>query len=81
MNVVNLMVMKKKIVCIIFTSAMAMATFVTSCTPHKFFILNSEGILTYDRNKGTFEVLWQTKTAGVTPDSGTVKIDSICLGH
>lgn len=75
------MVMKKKIVCIIVITAMAMATAVTSCTPHKFFILNSEGILTYDRNKGTFEVLWQTKSAGATADSGAVKIDSICLGH
>ena len=73
--------MKKKIVCIIAIMAMAMATQLTSCTPHKFFILNSEGILTYDRNKGTFEVLWQTKSAGATPDSGSVKIDSICLGH
>ena len=75
------MVMKKKIVCIIVITAMAMASLVTSCTPHKFFILNSEGILTYDRNKGTFEVLWQTKSAGAATDSGTVKIDSICLGH
>lgn len=75
------MVMKKKILCMIVITAMVMAAIFTSCTPHKFFILNSEGILTYDRNKGTFEVLWQTKSAGATPDSGTVKIDSICLGH
>lgn len=75
------MVMKRRMFSLLCAVAMVMATSFVSCTPHKFFILNSEGILTYDRNKGTFEVLWQTKTAGVTPDSGTVKIDSICLGH
>ena len=49
----------------------------SSCTPHKWFIVNSEGILSYDRNKGNFELLWQNKSAGYSPDSGSVKIDSI----
>lgn len=53
------------------------AIVLTSCTPHKWFIVNSEGILSYDRNKGTFELLWQNKSAGYSPDSGTVVIDSI----
>lgn len=48
-----------------------------SCTPHKWFIVNSEGILSYDRNKGTFELLWQNKAAGHSADSGTVVVDSI----
>lgn len=52
-------------------------TSISSCTPHKWFIVNSEGILSYDRNKGTFELLWQNKSAGYSPDSGSVKIDSI----
>lgn len=49
----------------------------SACTPHKWFIVNSEGILSYDRNKGTFELLWQNKSAGYSPDSGTVVVDSI----
>lgn len=53
------------------------ATLVCSCTPHKWFIVNSEGILSYDRNKGTFELLWTNKTTGYSPDSGSVKVDSI----
>lgn len=57
--------------------AIVVATVVCSCTPHKWFIVNSEGILSYDRNKGTFELLWQNKSASYSPDSGTVKIDSI----
>lgn len=57
--------------------AIVMAALVCSCTPHKWFIVNSEGILSYDRNKGTFELLWTNKTAGYSPDSGTVVVDSI----
>lgn len=57
--------------------AIVVAALVCSCTPHKWFIVNSEGILSYDRNKGTFELLWQNKTSGYSPDSGTVKVDSI----
>lgn len=57
--------------------AAVVAIVLTSCTPHKWFIVNSEGILSYDRNKGTFELLWQNKSAGYSPDSGTVVIDSI----
>lgn len=58
-------------------AAIVLAPFLTSCTPHKWFIVNSEGILSYDRNKGTFELLWQNKSASYSPDSGTVKVDSI----
>lgn len=57
--------------------AIVVAALVCSCTPHKWFIVNSEGILSYDRNKGTFELLWTNKTSGYSPDSGTVKVDSI----
>ena len=42
-------------------AAIVVAALVCSCTPHKWFIVNSEGILSYDRNKGTFELLWTNK--------------------
>lgn len=58
-------------------AAIVLVPLLTSCTPHKWFIVNSEGILSYDRNKGTFELLWQNKSASYSPDSGTVKVDSI----
>ena len=57
--------------------AMVIVTAISSCYPHKWFIVNSEGILSYDRNKGTLELLWQTKSAGHSADSGTVVVDSI----
>lgn len=48
----------------------------TSCTPSKFFLINSEGILTYNRHTGQLELLWQTKGAkGDTTD--VVKCDSL----
>ena len=64
---------------LILTAALTITIFIplSSCTPHKWFIVNSEGILSYDRNKGTFELLWQNKSAGYSPDSGSVKVDSI----
>lgn len=57
--------------------AIVLACLFASCTPHKWFIVNSEGILSYDRNKGTFELLWQNKSASMPADSGTVIVDSI----
>lgn len=69
--------MNSKLVRSLVIVAIVVATLVCSCTPQKWFIVNSEGILTYDRNKGTFELLWQNKTAGYSPDSGSVKVDSI----
>lgn len=57
--------------------AIVLVPLLSACTPHKWFIVNSEGILSYDRNKGTFELLWQNKSAGFSPDSGSVVVDSI----
>lgn len=48
----------------------------TSCTPSRFFLINSEGILTYNRHTGQLEFMWQTKSAkGDTID--VVKCDSL----
>lgn len=69
--------MKRRIYLMLIVVAMVIVTTISSCYPHKWFIVNSEGILSYDRNKGTFELLWQTKSAGNSADSGTVKVDSI----
>lgn len=35
----------------------------SSCTPNRFFLINSEGILTYNRHTGQLEFMWQTKSA------------------
>lgn len=69
--------MKRKSDYLYVVVAIVIVTAISSCYPHKWFIVNSEGILSYDRNKGTFELLWQTKSAANSTDSGTVKVDSI----
>lgn len=48
----------------------------TGCTPNRFFLINSEGILTYNRHTGQLEFMWQTKSAkGDTID--VVQCDSV----
>lgn len=48
----------------------------SSCTPNRFFLINSEGILTYNRHTGQLELMWQTK--GVKGDTiDVVKCDSL----
>jgi len=69
--------MKRKNYLMLIVVAIVIVTAISSCYPHKWFIVNSEGILSYDRNKGTFELLWQNKTAAHSADSGTVIVDSI----
>lgn len=72
--------MKKAFIIIMVLACLCAGICLTSCTPHRWFIVNSEGILTYDRNKGTFELLWQNSAAGHSPDSGSIKVDSIMFG-
>jgi hypothetical protein len=48
----------------------------SSCTPNRFFLINSEGILTYNRHTGQLEFMWQTKSAGGDSVS-VVKCDSL----
>lgn len=48
----------------------------SSCTPSRFFIINSEGILTYNRHTGQLEFMWQTKSA-MGDSVSVVKRDSL----
>ena len=76
--------MKRLVFILICAAFLSFQLALESCTPHKWFIVNSEGsegILTYDRNKGTFELLWQNKAAGHSADSGSVVVDSIMIRH
>lgn len=43
----------------------------SSCAPNKFFLINSEGILEYNRHTGQLEFMWQTKSASM--DSTTAQ--------
>lgn len=48
----------------------------SSCTPNRFFLINSEGILTYNRHTGQLEFMWETKSAKGDSVS-VVKCDSL----
>lgn len=48
----------------------------SSCTPNRFFLINSEGILTYNRHTGQLEFMWQTKSAKGDSIS-VIKCDSL----
>ena len=47
-----------------------------SCSPNRFFLINSEGILTYNRHTGQLEFMWETKSAKGDSVS-VVKCDSL----
>lgn len=65
------MVIMKKIV---FVMAFALSA-LCSCTPTRWFLVNTNGILTYNRHTGQIEMIWEwnEKPNPVQRDSVTVK--------
>lgn len=49
-------------------------TFLVSCTPSKLLWFTSSGIMTYNRNTGQLEVLWENNGAGHPEKCDTVYI-------
>lgn len=41
----------------------------TACAPNRFFLVNSEGIFTYNRHTGQLEFMWESKSQPVPLDS------------
>lgn len=64
--------MKKIVLSFVFIGGLVLS----SCTPNRFFLINSEGILTYNRHTGQLEFMWQTKSAKGDSVS-VVKCDSL----
>lgn len=48
--------------------------FLSSCSPSKLLWYTSNGIMTYNRNTGQFEVLWENNGAGHVEKCDTVYI-------
>ena len=64
--------MRKIVLCFVFIGVLVLS----SCSPNRFFLINSEGILTYNRHTGQLEFMWETKSA--KGDSiNVVKCDSL----
>lgn len=45
-----------------------------SCAPNRFYLVNSEGIFTYNRHTGQLEFMWESKTqpADTIPKTGSI---------
>lgn len=67
---------RSRFVIIIILFAVA-ALGVTSCHPAKLFLLSSEGIVTYNRNTGQFEMVWDYKSKATSPDTVYLSRDSL----
>ena len=48
------------------------AYFVTACSPQRWFLVNTNGIMTYNTHTGQFEMIWEWRE---TPTE--VKSDSV----
>lgn len=64
--------MRKIVLCFVFIGVLVLS----SCSPNRFFLINSEGILTYNRHTGQLEFMWQTKSAKGDSIS-VIKCDSL----
>lgn len=56
----------KRLIFGLFSCALLM---ITSCSPNRFFLVNSEGIFTYNRHTGQLEFMWESKSSPVPNDS------------
>lgn len=50
---------------------------VMGCAPRDWFLINSSGILTYNRHTGQFEMLWESKSPAVVIHRDTLVSDTI----
>lgn len=50
---------------------------VMGCAPRDWFLINSSGIMTYNRHTGQFELLWESKSPAVVIPHDSLKSDTI----
>lgn len=69
--------MKKKIFAwLLFGTAVALQLF-CSCVPNRWFLINTEGIVTYNRHTGQLEVLWNHHEEPNVWNIDTLRCDTI----
>ena len=61
---------------VVFGLCLAFSFMAMSCSPNKFYLVNSEGIFSYNRHTGQLEFMWESHTqrADTIP---AVKRDSV----
>lgn len=61
---------------ILFLAGFSIILFMDSCAP-KWLLVNTNGIASYNRHTGQFEILWENKSAQVIERHDTIFVDSI----
>lgn len=69
--------MKNIIVTFVFVLVMLSPMFLESCAPARWYLVNSEGILTYNRHTGQLELMWSHHSQGANADTTKVPVDSV----
>lgn len=59
-----------------FAGLLLISCVLCSCSPSRLFMLNTNGIATYNRNTGQFEVLWEWAETQPNVIHDTVYVDS-----
>lgn len=68
----------KKIRMIVVVIAVAISPmFFQSCAPARWYLVNSEGILTYNRHTGQLEIMWSHHSQGANADTTRLPVDSL----
>ena len=63
---------------IVFLSLMCIFA-MCACSPNRWYLVNSDGVLTYNRHTGQLEVLWEhhEKPNSAVAESDSLKVDSL----
>lgn len=69
--------MKKISSCLILVLCCAAVLMAASCSPAKIFFLSSDGIVTYNRHTGQFEMMWEHRSVSSPDTLPAVKRDSL----
>lgn len=63
---------------ILFLACFGLILSLSSCAP-KWLVFSTSGIASYNRNTGTFEILWENKNGTIEIVHDTIYIDSVSV--
>lgn len=69
--------MKKLVLLFITLVLLVSPMLLSSCAPARWYLVNSEGILTYNRHTGQLELMWSHQSSGANADTTRCPVDSV----
>lgn len=69
--------MKKVVSFLILVMIVTSPMMLNSCAPARWYLVNSEGILSYNRQTGQLELMWYHHSEGAKTDTAKVLVDSV----